>query len=137
MSENTKTPHVHCELIRKWSGDVSKVVLYNDHGTWVVTETPVWHVDRKYFVVCEKHADAALHWLNGGRVECRETVAPSRAPWRRCNKPNFYDDYEYRKVLSQEQIIAKQIEKLKTKRTEYIITLQSINAEIERLINNK
>ena len=102
MSENTKTPHAHAELIHKWAEDTSQVVLFNvsDHWEALLTAAPSWNPKNKYFLVCEEHVDMALHWLNGGQVEI---MHPQEGTFMRTNNPQFVAGYVYRKVLTAEQ----------------------------------
>ena len=68
--------HKHSELIKRWADDTSLVILYkNQYGTtWKESQeqkNPHWFGGVEYFLVCEKHAEVALHWLNGGDVQSR------------------------------------------------------------------
>jgi hypothetical protein len=103
MSENIKTPHVHAELIKKFVDDTSQVVFVKSKAfnKWVSESMPLWNPGCEYFVVCAKHADAALHWLNGGKIEYLSKI---NGLWQEHGKPSFLENYKYRKVLTTEQM---------------------------------
>jgi hypothetical protein len=73
--------HIHSELIKRWADDTSLVRLTKFSGDWNVckehSRIPWWE-DYQYFLVCEKHVDVALHWLNGGKIEYRNCTT---LPW--------------------------------------------------------
>lgn len=65
--------HVHAELIKRWADDTSLVILSKlDDLDWARAcnqVVPPWCYDVEYFLVCKRHVDIALHWLNGGSTE--------------------------------------------------------------------
>ena len=95
--------HKHSELINKWRLDTSLVVLYKSthYRDWRKSSfqiSPTWELDSEYFLVCEKHVEVALHWLNGGEVE----ICADGSVWKTLNKQTsgynaeFYKPWEYR-----------------------------------------
>ena len=65
--------HKHAALIKRWADDTSLLALYKDrHENWCndgQPNQPRWFSSHEYFLVCEKHVEVALHWLNGGELE--------------------------------------------------------------------
>ena len=94
-------PHVHAKLIKKWADDTSQIVFVKSKklGSWFAMD-PLWNADFEHFVVCAKHADIALHWLNGGKVEF---YGHTTGNWRIIDHPTFDRGLEYRKARTEEQ----------------------------------
>lgn len=92
--------HKHADVATKWLNDTSLVILYKD-GKWEKLfnqDYPMWMGDLKYFLVCEKHVEVALYWLNGGDIQlkssCQKWLGTSAD---RGNFPIYFDpDIEYR-----------------------------------------
>ena len=72
--------HKHAALIKRWADDTSLVILVNIESAipyegidkWGVSSSrfpPRWYENLEYFLVCKKHKEVALHWLNGGDIE--------------------------------------------------------------------
>ena len=85
--------HKHSELIKQWADDISLVVLSNGgNGDFVkVLVAPRWNTSSNYFLVCEKHVEVALHWLNGGEVDVWSVVG-----WGGILEPHFDPACKYR-----------------------------------------
>ena len=89
--------HEHSELIKRWAGDASLSLLVVDcNDMWVKSnyqDSPKSIKTEECFLVCGKHEDAALHWLNGGEIECNSTGNWEIATW---GEPNFSPHTGYR-----------------------------------------
>ena len=89
--------HKHATLIKQWADDTSLVVLGKDTGSWVkLLVDPKWFIHKQYFIVCSKHVEVALHWLNGGDVE--RLFAGHELGWCKLQieGAEFYESCEYR-----------------------------------------
>lgn len=92
--------HKHSEPINRWTDDTSLVVLYKSthYRDWRKSSfqiSPTWERDSEYFLVCEKHVEVALHWLNGAEVQLLQSCG-SYHTYIKGRTPNFNKEYEYR-----------------------------------------
>ena len=91
--------HKHSELIKRWADDTSLVRLVKlDSGEGFLWSESLhqgadmlWLGDVEYFLVCEKHVEVALHWLNGGEVDVWSVVG-----WGGISEPHFDLTCKYR-----------------------------------------
>ena len=94
--------HVHADLIKRWVDDTSLIILFNRNEGWFKSHNqvlPKWLDYNKYFLVCEKHVEVALHWLNNGEIETSDgddwfTVKPVET--HPCAEVLFNEQHEYR-----------------------------------------
>jgi hypothetical protein len=90
--------HKHSELIKRWADDDSLIVLAKNkhHPDWnelgnSVQEAPCWNHDSEYFLVCEKHVEVALRFLNGGVV-----MINAGGNWYATDEPSFDSQCKYK-----------------------------------------
>jgi hypothetical protein len=88
--------HVHSELIKRWADNPRLIVLAQacTEGAWIVStrqNTPTWLAQNNYFLVCERHVDVALHWLNGG-----ELLLNAGGRWYTTSEPEFDSQCTYK-----------------------------------------
>jgi hypothetical protein len=89
--------HAHCEVATQWLHDTSLVILTTVDGKlWfkcLIQRSPSWQENNKYFLVCEKHVDVALDWLNGcGEIEASYHRTGRVTPFSSA----FHSDHNYR-----------------------------------------
>jgi hypothetical protein len=88
----------YCHALKlRWSRDPSLVLLTKlGLGQWrkSVNQSSITNFDDCiYFLVCKRHVNVALHWLNGGRIEYMVG-----GTWVECNPSEFPEYIEYRKL---------------------------------------
>ena len=84
--DSVPVKHVHNKLIKQWADDTSLCVLKFTRDTWYQVHSSncpslSWYAASKYFLVCEKHVEVALAWLNGDKIECRPIQQEGNANW--------------------------------------------------------